>query len=230
MISVTGVVDETTMFGSCLRLKSTLQTEAGSNRIRISDEITNLRGVPSELELLYHINMGRPFLEPGAKLVAPIREVAPRDAHAAEGIDSFDSYAAPLANYSEQCYYFDLAADSKGWTQALLKSAHGDKGVSICFDKGQLPCFTQWKNTQSEEDGYVTGLEPGTNFPNPKEFERKHGRVISLSPGARHSANLEIIVHSTPQMVQNAEREIAALQRGHKPQVFRQTQAKWSPP
>src|SRR5258708_28150076 len=36
MISVTGIVDETTMFGSCLRLKSTVQTEAGSNWIRIA--------------------------------------------------------------------------------------------------------------------------------------------------------------------------------------------------
>ena len=229
-ISVTGVVDETTMFGSCLRLKSTVQTEAGSNRIRITDEVTNLRGVPGELELLYHINMGRPFLEPGAKLVAPIRTVAPRDAHAADGIDSFDSYAAPVADYAEQCYYFDLASDSKGWTQTLLKSAHGDKGVSVCFDTRQLPCFTQWKNTQSEEDGYVTGLEPGTNFPNPKDFERKQGRVISLPSGAKHTANLDIVVHSTPQMVQAAEREIAALQRGHEPQIHRQTQAKWSPP
>ena len=229
-ISVSGVVDETTMFGSCLRLRSTLQTEAGSNRIRITDEVTNLRGVPGELELLYHINMGRPFLEPGAKFVAAMREAAPRDLRAAEGIDLFDSYAAPLTGYAEQCYYFDLAADGKDWTQTLLKNAHGDKGVSVCFDKKQLPCFTLWKNTQSEEEGYVTGLEPATNFPNRKEFERQQGRVVMLPAGASYRASLEIVVHSTPQMVETAEREIAALQRGHQAQVLREPQAKWSPP
>ncbi len=229
-ISVTGIVDETTMFGSCLRLKSTVQTQAGSNRIRITDEVTNLRGAPGELELLYHINMGRPFLEPGAKFVSAVREVAPRDPRAAEGIDSFESYAAPVADYAEQCYYFDLAADGKGWTQTLLKNAHSDKGVSVCFDKRHLPCFTLWKNTQSEEDGYVTGLEPATNFPNPKVFERKQGRVIVLPPGASHTASLELVVHSTPRMVQTAEQEIAALQKGHEPRVLRQPQGKWSPP
>jgi hypothetical protein len=228
-ISVSGVVDETTMFGSCLRLKSTVQTEAGSNRLRITDEVTNVRGVPGELELLYHINMGRPFLEPGAKFVAPIREVAPRDPRAAEGIDSFESYAAPIAGYAEQCYFFDLASDGKGWTQTLLRNAHGDKGVSVCFDKKQLSCFTLWKNTQSEEEGYVTGLEPATNFPNRKEFERKQGRVINLTSGGSHTANLEIVVHSTPQMLQTAEREIAALQQGHKPQILRQPKPQWSP-
>jgi hypothetical protein len=229
-IAVSGSVDETTMFGACLRLKSTVRTEAGSNRLRITDEVTNLRGVPGELELLYHINMGRPFLEPGAKFVAPIREVAPRDPRAAEGIDTFDSYAAPVAGYAEQCYFFDLAADGKGWTQTLLKNAHGDKGVSVCFDTKQLPCFTLWKNTQSEQDGYVTGLEPATNFPNPKDFERKQGRVINLAAGAAHTSSLEIVVHSTPRLVQSAEHEIGSLQQSPKPQVHRQPQAKWSPP
>jgi hypothetical protein len=229
-ISVSGTVDETTMFGSCLRLKATVQTEAGSNRLRIIDEVTNLRGVPGELELLYHINMGRPFLEPGAKFVAPIREVAPRDPRAAEGIDEFETYAAPVAGYAEQCYFFDLLADGTGWTQTLLKSAHSDKGVSVCFDTKQLPCFTLWKNTQSEEDGYVTGLEPATNFPNRKDFERNQGRVINLAPAASHTSTLEIVVHSTLQMVQTAEQEIAGLQKGVSPRVHREPIEKWSPP
>jgi hypothetical protein len=228
-ISVTGMVDETMMFGPSLRLKSTVETTAGSNRLTVIDEITNLAGVQSELELLYHTNMGRPFLEPGSRFVAPVITVVPRDRMAAEGIDSFDTYAAPLAGYAEQVYYFDLAADREGRTQALLKSAHGDKGVSVAFDKRQLPCFALWKNTQAEADGYVTGLEPATNFPNLKGFERKQGRVVVLPPGGRHTARLEITIHSTRESVQAAENEIAVLQRGHKPQIYRQPQSKWSP-
>jgi hypothetical protein len=96
-IRVTGVVDETMMFGPSLRLKSTVETAAGSNRLTVIDEVTNLAGGPADLELLYHTNMGRPFLEPGARFVAPIISVVPRDRIAAEGIDSYDTYAAPLA-------------------------------------------------------------------------------------------------------------------------------------
>jgi hypothetical protein len=230
IISVSGVMDETMMFGSALRLKSTVETAAGSNRIRITDEITNFSGGPRELELLYHINPGRPFLEPGARFVAPILEVAPRDATAAAGIDTFDTYAAPLAGFAEQVYYFDLAADKEARTQTLLKSAHGDKGLGIAFDKRQLPYFALWKNTIAEADGYVTGLEPATNFPNLKGFERQQGRVISLAPGATQTARLDIDVYSTSQGVQAAEKAIAALQKGHEPRVHRQPQPKWSPP
>jgi len=228
-ISLTGLVDETMMFGPSLRLKSTVETAAGSNRLTVIDEITNLAGVPAELELLYHTNMGRPFLEPGARFVAPIISVVPRDRIAAEGIDSFDTFAAPLAGFAEQVYYFDLAIGKDGRTETLLKSAHGDKGVSLAFEKRQLPCFALWKNTQSESDGYVTGLEPATNFPNLKGFERKQGRVVVLPPGAKHTARLDIEVHSTREAVAAVEKSIAGLQSGHKPQIYRQPQPKWSP-
>ena len=76
-LAVMGIVDETSMFGPCLRLTTRIETEAGSNRLRILDTVTNLSGQPAELELLYHTNLGRPFLEPAAQLVAPALEVAP---------------------------------------------------------------------------------------------------------------------------------------------------------
>ncbi|HLJ09825.1 MAG TPA: aldose 1-epimerase family protein [Planctomycetaceae bacterium] len=228
-IWVSGLVDETMMFGPCLRLKSTVQTVAGSQRLTVIDEITNLAGVPGELELLYHTNMGRPLLENGAKFVAPIVAVVPRDRVAADGIDTFDTYGAPQAGFAEQVWYLDLASDKNGRTQTLLRNAHGDKGVSISYDKRQLPCFSLWKNTQSEADGYVTGLEPATNFPNLKGFERKQGRVISLPPGGKHTTRLDIDVHATPEGVLAVETEIAALQQGHEPRIYRQPQSKWSP-
>lgn len=228
-ISVTGLVDETMMFGPCLRLKSTVQTIAGSQRLTIIDEITNLAGVDAELELLYHTNIGRPFLEPGARFVAPIVTMVPRDLVAAGAVDSFATYAAPAAAFPEQVYYFDLAADNSGRTRTLLTNAHGDKGLSIGFDKRQLPCFALWKNTAAEEDGYVTGLEPATNFPNLKGFERKQGRVVTLAPRDRHVARLEIDILATQKAVKEAEDDIASLQRGHQSRIFRDPQPKWSP-
>lgn len=228
-ISVCGVVDETMMFGPCLRLKSTIRTTAGSNQITVIDEITNLAGTAREMELLYHTNIGPPFLEAGSRFVAPILSVAPRDRAAAAAIDTFSRYAGPVAGFAEQVYYFDLATDKNGRTNTLLVNARGDKALSIAYDKRQLPWFALWKNTQAERDGYCTGLEPATNFPNVKEFERNHGRVVKLASGATHTAVLEIAIHSTPTMVQAAEQEIAALQRGHEPQVHAHPQPQWSP-
>ncbi|MCA9071320.1 MAG: DUF4432 family protein, partial [Planctomycetaceae bacterium] len=94
---VTGVVDETSMFGPCLRLTSRIETEVGSNQFRILDTITNLAGQPAEVELLYHTNTGQPFLESAAQIVAPALEVFPRDDRAAEGVGHWNTYSEPEA-------------------------------------------------------------------------------------------------------------------------------------
>ena len=92
-------------------------------------------------------------------------------------------------------------------------------GSSLHFSLKQMPCFSLWKNTAATQDGYVTGLEPATNYPNPKRFERNAGRVVQLNSGQSQQYDLTIAVHDTKRSVQNAEREIKQLQKNAKPKV-----------
>ena len=59
----------------------------------------------------------------------------------------------------------------------MLCNRDGDKAVVLRFPQTQLPGFTLWKNTAGPRDGYVTGLEPATNYPNPRPFEKVRDRV-----------------------------------------------------
>ncbi|MDG2358613.1 MAG: aldose 1-epimerase family protein [Planctomycetaceae bacterium] len=211
-LSVTGVVEETMMFAPALRLTSTVLSEAGSNGITIKDVVTNIGGQPAELQMLYHTNIGRPFLGEGSKLLAPIAEIAPRDPHSAKGLDSFDQYGGPVAGLPEEAFFCELISDWKEQTQVLLRNEEGDRGLSMSFSTKQLPCFTLWKNTQAEADGYVIGLEPGTNLPNLKTFERERGRVISLAPGDSYETSFQLRVHDTPEGIAQSEKQIRALQ------------------
>src|SRR5205823_2992404 len=124
-------------------------------------------------------------LEAGSRLVAPIRQIAPLTARAAEAIDTYDTYSSPCQGFTEQVYAYDLLGDSHGRTLVMLYNAAADRGLAMRFNRQELPCFTLWRNTAAVEDGYVTGLEPGTNYPNLKTFERKQGRVKVLPPGGR---------------------------------------------
>lgn len=200
------------MFGPALRLTSTVSTVAGSPSLTITDRIVNPSAGPMELELLYHTNVGRPFLGAGSRLVAPIKEVAPRDAHSAKGVASLDEYAGPVAGVPEEAFFFDLLADEHGDSTVLLKNESGDCGLQLRFSRAQLPCFTLWKNTQAEQDGYVTGLEPGTNYPNLKTFERDRGRVIVLPPGGEYTTEIELSVFDTAEAVAAAESSIRQRQ------------------
>lgn len=227
-IAVIGHVEESALFCPQLELRTRISTRPGSNSLTIADEVVNLKATPSEMELLYHCNFGPPFLDPGAQLLAPDHEVAPRDARAVEGIGHFNTYLGPTAGYVEQVYWHDLFADEKtNQTVAALRNSSGDRAVVLRFDKRQLPYFTQWKNTGALEDGYVTGLEPGTNFPNPRKFEREQGRVVKIPPGKSYECVLTVEICATRDQVAGVEREIQSLAKSS-PKVNATPQPRWS--
>ncbi|KYH42848.1 MAG: hypothetical protein AYL33_000080 [Candidatus Bathyarchaeota archaeon B63] len=228
-LEVEGIVYERSMFGSNLRLTSRITTALGSNSFTISDTVENLRGVPDEMQLLYHCNFGRPILEGGARLVAPIGKMAPRDPVAAEEIDSFDLFGPPQSGFVEKVYFMRLIADERGETLVALTNRRGDKAVSLRYHVKRLPCFTLWKNTAGLGGGYVVGLEPGTSFPNMKAFERMRGRVVLLKPGEKYHSSVTISVHLGSDEVQGVLERVEKIRNGAVPEVSRRPLEEFSP-
>jgi hypothetical protein len=227
-LSVTGHVEESGLFLPHLHLTTTCSTVPGSNRVVIHDVVQNRGGEPAELQMLYHCNIGPPFLGPGSRVVAPVREMAPLTPRAAEGMDTFDTYAAPAPGFAEQVYCYDLLADGSGRTLAMLYNAAADRAMALRFSHKELPCFTVWKNTAAAEDGYVTGLEPATNFPNFKTFERQRGRVRPLPPGGRWETTWSIEVADTAAGVSALLAEVVRLQSQARAVIHRTPQPAFS--
>jgi hypothetical protein len=229
-LTVEGHVEESRLFGPHVRLETRVTTVPGANRLTVRDEYVNLKDSPCEFQVLYHWNFGPPYLEEGARFAAPAGVVAPRDARAAEGIDCFPVYDGPEPGFAEQAYYFELhASPEDGRTLALLRNRAGDRGVALRFATSQLPCFTLWKNTGGLADGYVTGLEPGTSYPNTTPFERSHGRVPVLSAGGRYVAETTLEVLASADAVAAVERAIEAIQRQGDCAVLRAPTALYAP-
>jgi galactose mutarotase-like enzyme len=226
-ITITGVVDESRFHFTKLRLTTTIKTKPGEPGLRIRDEIENLSGSPATAQMLYHVNFGEPLLDAGARFVAPLKTVVPRNELAAAGIKNWASYSAPEAGFEEQVYFLELLAASDGRTRTLLKNAHGTQGASLVFSKQQLPCYSVWKNTTASADGSVTGLEPATNYPNPRNFEGEQGRVVKLAPGGKTAFDIALEIHTTPAEVETSERAIAALQGSVSPTVYDSPQKGW---
>jgi len=227
-ITLTGRVDESRLFGNKLQMVSTITTEAGQPSLTVTDRISNPSAEPSELELLYHVNFGAPLLDHGSKVVLPTAKVAPRDSVAVDNVSEWDTYGPETPGSIESVFFFDLAADADGRTQAVLRNRAGDRGVVLRFNKSELPCFTLWKNRQAASDGYVTGLEPGINFPNPKSFEKANGRVAVLEPGESRTFQIEMEALPDPSAVEAAEAAVAELLGGRAPHVLGQPDPDWS--
>jgi len=219
-LGVNGVVYERSMFGSNLKLNTSITTTPNSNSIKIVDVTENLRSVSDEMQLLYHCNYGAPFLEEGARFIAPIKRVAPRDSRAAEDTDKFNIFNLPRAGFVEQVYFFKLTGDDDGHTLVMLVNRDETKAVSMSFSLNDLPYFTLWKNTNSVEEGYVVGLEPGTSFPNTKAFERRQNRVVKLRPKEKYESEITLSVHLGKEEVQKIKERIDELEGEVEPEIF----------
>ncbi len=227
-IQLTGVVDEVRLFFAKLRLSTTYTLEVQSRRLTIQDTVTNLSAEPGEFELLYHINFGRPLLEPGARVVVPVRRLAPRDAVAAAALDSWDEYPSETPGVKEAVYFMQLFAEPGGKTVALLHDAARARGAAIRFNINELPYFTLWKNPQAVADGYVTGLEPGVNLPNRRSFEKENGRVANLEPGQSRSFQLGLEILLGEAEIRKCVDEVASLQAQGTPEISPHPLPGWS--
>jgi hypothetical protein len=208
-----GIVNDVRTFGPQLQLVSEISTPIGKPEIAFDDTITNLSDAPEEIELLYHTNFGTPLLGAGAEFVAPVKQVAPMNAASGDGgLADWNHYSGPHpAPYTAKVFNMQLYGDTGGQTQAMLKSPDGSQGVLMRFDTKGLPYMSLWKNEVTPKAGYVTGLEPGTGFPNPRPVERAAGRVPKLKGGESHHVHLTISALTSKSEVDNAARAIQAL-------------------
>ena len=107
-----------------------------------------------------------------------------------------------------------------------LRNQAKDRAVSLTFAVKDLPYVTLWKNTNVEAEGYVTGLEPGVNFPSNRRIERKYGRVPKLFPGETHSATIDFAIHASADETQRLADQIAAIQGDTKPVLDQEPEKK----
>jgi hypothetical protein len=213
LISVTGVIDETSVFGERLRLTSVLSTQAGSSEFAIHDTVTNIGGASAEAEMLYHCNLGTPLLGEGSTFHTAAERVVPRNARAVEGLDSWETFQGPTTGYAEQVYFVAPVSDESGKGLAVLRSPDRQTAVALRFETTTLPWFTLWKNTQAAEDGYCCGLEPSSSLPNNREFEREQGRVLTLQPNHSVDFRLNFQVTESVEQTETVVDEVQQLQQ-----------------
>ena len=184
------------------------------------------------MQLLYLLATSvRRSWEASSRIVAPIREVSPISPRAAEGIDTLETYGGPQPGFAEQVYRVTSCSPTSRAAPAVAMFYNhvADRPVSPCgFNRNELPCFTVWKNTGALEDGYVTGLEPATNYPNFKAFERQQGRVVLLPPGGHWEASWSMEVHDSAAGVAGVLAEVVSLQSQARAVLHRTPQARFS--
>lgn len=223
-ITVSAQVSERVFFGPKLDMWTELSVVPGEASWTVTDTITNDSANEQEFEIIYHTNFGTNdagagLLGEGSRIAVPTRSVTPMNEHSAGNLADWTTYAGPTPGFIEDVYLLDPVASDSGSSLAALVNADSDAAVTMRWSTEELPFFTLWKNTTTLEDGYVTGLEPGTCYPYNRRVERAAGRLPVLAGGESRSFTVEFSVQTDAAAVSEVLDEIADLQGRVEPQL-----------
>ncbi|MDF7670045.1 aldose 1-epimerase family protein [Orbaceae bacterium ESL0721] len=224
-ITIKGLIKEKAFKKGNLETWATLSYVPESKQFTVHDKLTNKGDYPRDYQIIYHSNFGTPILEEGSQFVAPVKAVSPFNDYAKQGLESWQTYLGPTKGFDEMVFNIYPYANAEGETEVMLKNRDGSKGVGIAFNINQLPVLSLWKNTDTLKQGYVTGIEPGTNFAYPVTIEREHSRIPQLAAGQSSEFLLTYTVLDSVKAVSQYEEQIKAIQGDQPTDLFEQPMA-----
>lgn len=190
VLSISGFIRETRLFGENVILKRVIQTKLFSNEIIITDEIINQSFVEVPLMLLYHFNFGYPLLDKNAVFTRSKSSLRARDKTSEKGITSFDSFDNPIPGYKEQVFYHSYFQEEKCFGK--IYNPDIDLGVLVEFNRSELPMLIEWK--MISQGDYVLGIEPSTNSPEGFLSEKSNNRIYYLDPFETKRISLKLSI------------------------------------
>jgi hypothetical protein len=163
--------------------------------------------------ILYHVNIGYPVLDEGARYLAPIREVvwaSHADTLAAQGT-GYRTCPGPIPGFREQVWEHDMAADAAGLVPVALVNDRVGLGILVETRQDQLPCALQWQNFRS--GNYVMGIEPVSHHVLGNRFARDRGEMVWLQHGDERRYDVRFAVLDGADAIAGAGARIAAIAR-----------------
>jgi hypothetical protein len=173
-VVVRGTVDEP----RGLRVERTIRTAVGAGRVELVDATVNTAEKPLEAPLLYHVNLGWPLWDTGARVETDAGEVRPRDDEAAP----HDWSAAP-----EPAPAPERVWEHVGATRAAVINERLRLRVTIESD---LPRLWQW--VDPAPGVYALGIEPANSSVLGRAHDRAEGRLPFLQPGEERTTRIAV--------------------------------------
>jgi hypothetical protein len=197
-MTVSGVVEETSIFGDHLRLTREIHSRLGDNRVVIRDAVENAGFRTSPHMMLYHFNFGFPLMDEDTVVEIPnSRGVKPRKADTpAEG---WNRWQSPDPAFVESVYYHAIEPDVDGRAEVRIRNPRFPAGpsggfrpvsVRLTWTADRLPHLVQWKMPGC--GAHALGIEPANCHVGGRAEERRNGTLVRLEPGQRIDYEIEL--------------------------------------
>lgn len=195
VLEAVGRVTQAQAYGENLVLTRTYRAELGGSWFSMEDVVENQGYLPTEHMLLYHMNLGYPFVDDGSELIAAVAGPPKLLFGNADVLDatSWSRFIAPQADWIQQTFEHDLIADETGRVEIAVFNPRlfGGTGVSLRYDQRTLPRYIEWR--MMGEGQYAVGMEPCSNGFG-RDAVRAAGELIVLQPGERRGYRTDISI------------------------------------
>jgi hypothetical protein len=176
-VTVRGTVDDP----RGLRVERTIRSSVGSGRVELVDRTTHLAREPLEAPMLYHVNLGWPLWDDGARVESDAAEVVPRDEDAAP--HDWSSAPPEPAKVPERVWEHVGASGAVVVNEAL--------GLRLSVESN-LPRLWQW--VDPAPGVYALGIEPANCSVLGRAHDRADGTLPFLGPGEERTTRIAITV------------------------------------
>lgn len=187
-IEVQAKVRQAAAFAEHLVLTRRITMNFGEAKFQLLDSVQNDGYVEEPVQVLYHINLGWPFLAPGTKLTTSCTEML-GCIDSAKGVDP-SIMPSPIPRDVETVWDWN-AKPGMQWAQLTNANAggRGEMTMRLEWDGNKLPHFMQWRNAC--EALYVQGLEPSTTGLLGRTRDNSHaGPSPVVEPGSSRQFDL----------------------------------------
>ena len=182
-----GVVRQAAVFGEVLEVRRRIEVGLGETCIRIRDAVTNAGFDPATHMYLYHVNLGYPLLDEGARLLIPAPAGAPTGDFGEPG---YRRMTAPQPGCREQCYEHAVRLEPDGTAAVAFVNEALGLGVYQLYDGRAMPFHTLWR--MLGEGTYGVALEPTTNRDAGRFDAIERGELRWLRPGETRRYRLDL--------------------------------------
>jgi hypothetical protein len=193
-IALRATVRDASSLGPVLILERTIEAAIGGSSVAITDRLRNDGAAPSEYAMLYHVNLGHPFLSEMTEIEFP----------ADDEVEPFDDVARRARGEHRRGARPDAAAEpeiflhrTRGPGRVVITNPAtpvGSLRMTIEYPVEELPLLWQWRFLRDRI--YVMGIEPATATVAGRAASREAGLQRTLLPGAEVTQTLTIRVEN----------------------------------
>jgi hypothetical protein len=162
------ILRQASVFGEVLELHRLWTFRLDRPEIRLDDQVINRGFRPTRHGILYHINLGHPFLAPDLRLQA--NSWPPAEQLTADIIRPQDDHVEKVD-----------AAPSPADGRVTLRNSTLGFGLGLAYDPNALPVTALWRAFQSGT--FALAVEPQTSFTDPASATLASGESRSYRLG-----------------------------------------------